>query len=136
MQIFSDKREDIIGLCVGLALLAVGVAIADIRPANYSIQRDSPVTANEDWGSPLRDLALEAGARSAILAQCGIGVSAVDFAFQHKLEAATISQTTRSGLWQTYRGAKASAAAALDRSGMKECGAAFGLLKDTIRDLE
>jgi len=83
----------------------------------------------------LRDLALEAGARTALLSQCGIDGAPIAFAFEHRLEASGISQAVRSNLWQSYGASRSSAAAVLARTEMTECGGAYGLLKETIHDL-
>jgi len=83
----------------------------------------------------LRDLALEAGGRTALLSQCGIDGAPIKFALERRLGASGISQAARSDLWQSYGAARSSSAAVLVRTRMTECGGAYGLLKETIHDL-
>jgi len=111
------------------ALFAV-VAVAPNLRAEPILGED------EDSPSSLGDLALEAGSRSAILGQCGIGGSPLMLALEHRLEAAGLSSMARSQLLQSFQTARSSAAAVLADSGTSQCSGAYGLLRDTIRDLD
>jgi hypothetical protein len=119
-------------LCLLLCLL---LASAAIRPAAPPGQDVSMIGRSDAAPVFLRDLALEAGARTALLSQCGIDGAPIAFAFEHRLEASGISQAVRRNLWQSYGASRSSAAAVLARTEMTECGGAYGLLKETIHDL-
>ena len=99
--------------------------------------RAEPVRGDdEDLPSSLGDLAREAGSRAAILDQCGIGSRPVMLAFERRLEVAWVSTAAKTELGESFQSARASAAATLVRSAGNECRGAFGLLRETIRDLE
>jgi hypothetical protein len=111
-------------------------SIPNPRPAAPP-KEDAPIIGRRDMApESLGDLALEAGTRTAILSQCSIDSAPIKFVFEHQLETAGMGQTARSDLWQSYWAARSSAAAALARSGMTECEGAYGLLKETIHDLD
>ena len=122
------------GLSVNLAMVtavAAGAAVPPLAPATQAERR----VAVADSGISLGDLALEAGSRSAILAYCGIDSAPIEFVFVRELEASGISQTAKADLWQSYERTRSSAVAVLARNGMTGCEGAYGLLKDTIHDL-
>ncbi len=128
------KRETLRGLSVSLAMVtavAAGAAVPPLAPASQAERR----VAVADSGMSLGDLALEAGSRSAMLAYCGIDSAPIEFVFVRELEASGISQTAKADLWQSYERARSSAVAVLARNGMTGCEGAYGLLKDTIHDL-
>jgi hypothetical protein len=113
--------------------VAAGAAVPPLAPATQAERRIAVVV--DDSGMSLGDLALEAGARSAMLAYCGIDSAPIEFVFVRELEASGTSQTAKAVLWQSYERARSSAVAVLARDGMTECEGAYGLLKDTIHDL-
>jgi hypothetical protein len=111
------------------ATLIASLAAGDLRA--------EPVRGDdEDLPSSLGDLAREAGSRAAILDQCGIGSRPVMLAFEHSLEVAWVSAAAKGELEQSFQSARATAAAALVRRPANECRGAFGLLRETIHDLE
>jgi hypothetical protein len=134
MQPPRSKRADATQLRKHFALIAfAAVLIASLASGDL---RAEPILGNdEDSPSSLSDLAREAGSRAAILGQCGIGSRPVMFVFERRLEAAGVSAAAKSELRQSSQSARASAAAALVRSAANECSGAFGLLRETIRDL-
>ena len=124
------------GLSVSLAMVtavAAGAAVPPLAPATEAERRVAVVV--DDSGMSLGDLALEAGSRSAMLAYCGIDSAPIEFVFVRELEASGISQTAKADLWQSYERARSSAVAVLARNGMTGCEGAYGLIKDTIHDL-
>jgi hypothetical protein len=124
------------GLSVSLTMLTAVAAGAAVLPMVPATQAERRVVADDnDSGRSLGDFALEAGSRSAILAYCGIDSAPIEFVFNRELEASEISQTAKADLWQSYGTARSSAVAVLARSGMTQCEGAYGLLKDTIHDL-
>jgi hypothetical protein len=104
-----------------------------LAPATQAERRVAVVV--DDSGMSLGDLALEAGSRSAMLAYCGIDSAPIEFVFVRELEVSGISKTAKADLWQSYGRARSSAVAVLARNGMTGCEGAYGLLKDTIHDL-
>jgi hypothetical protein len=128
---YADTRQlgkDFARIAFAAALIA-SLAAGDLRA--------EPVRGDdEDSPSSLGDLAREAGSRAAILDQCGIGSRPVMLAFERSLEVAWVSTAAKGELEQSFQSARASAAAALVRSAANECRGAFGLLRETIRDLE
>jgi hypothetical protein len=135
MQFAGSKCADATQLAKDFAFMAfAAVLIASLAAGDL---RAEPVRGDdEDLPSSLGDLAREAGSRAAILDQCGIGSRPVMVAFERSLEAAWMSAAAKSKLEQSFQSARASAAAALVRSAANECRGAFGLLRETIRDLE
>ena len=130
------KLKTLRGLSVSLAMLNAVAAGAAILPMVPATQAERRVVADDDEsGRSLGDFALEAGSRSAILAYCGIDSAPIEFAFNRELEALGMSQTAKRDLWQSYGRARSSAVAVLTRTGMTQCEGAYGLLKDTIHDL-
>ena len=124
------------GLSVSLAMVtavAAGAAVPPLAPAIQAERRVAVVV--DDSGMSLGDLALEAGSRSAMLAYCGIDSAPIEFVFVRELEASGISKTAKADLWQSYGRARSSAVVVLARNGMTGCEGAYGLLKDTIHDL-
>jgi hypothetical protein len=134
MQPTRSKRADATQLRKSFALIAfAAVLIASLAARDL---RAEPVLGDdEDSPGSLSDLAREAGSRAAILGQCGIGSRPVMLAFESRLEAAGVSAAAKSELRQSFQSARASAAAALVRSAANECRGAFGLLRETIRDM-
>jgi len=118
-----------------LASAAIRPAAPPVEPAAPSVEDVSMIGPSDTAPISLRDLALEAGGRAALLSQCGIGGAPIGFAFEHRLEASGISQAARSELWQSYGAARSAAAAVLAGTKMTQCGGAYGLLRETIRDL-
>jgi hypothetical protein len=135
VQPARSKRADARQLGKDFALIAFAASlIASLAAGDL---RAEPVRGDdEDLPSSLGDLAREAGSRAAILDQCGIGSRPVMLAFERSLEAAWVSAAAKSELEQSFQSARSSAAAALVRSAANECPGAFGLLRETIRDLE
>jgi hypothetical protein len=130
------KPETLRGLSVSLAMVTAVAAGAAVPPWAPATRAERPVIArDDDSGRSLGDLALKAGSRSAMLAYCGIDSAPIEFVFVRELEASGISQTAKADLWQSYGRARSSAVAVLARNGMTECEGAYGLLKDTIHDL-
>jgi hypothetical protein len=130
------KLKTLRGLSVSLAMLttvAAGAAALSMAPATQAERRVA--FAVNDSGTSVEDFAREAGSRSAILAYCGIDSAPIEFAFNRELEASGIGQTAKRDLSQSYRRARSSAVAVLARSGMTQCEGAYGLLKDTLHDL-
>jgi len=130
------KLKTLRGLSVSLTMLtavAAGAAVLPMVPASQAERRVA--LAVDDSGMSIGGFALEAGSRSAILAYCGIDSSPIEFVFGRELEASGISQTAKRDLWQSYGRARSSAVAVLARSGMTQCEGAYGLLKDTLHDL-
>jgi hypothetical protein len=123
------------GLSVSLTMLNVLAAGAAILPMVPATQAERRVAVVDDSGRSLRDYALEAGSRAAVLAYCGIDSAPIEFAFVRELEVSEISQTAKADLWQSYERARSSAVAVLARNGMSQCEGAYGLLKDTLHDL-
>jgi hypothetical protein len=123
------------GLSASLTMLNAVAADAAVLPMVPATQAERRVAVVDDSGRSLGDYALEAGSRSAILAYCGIDSSPIEFVFVRELEASGISQTAKADLWQSYERTRSSAVAVLARNGMTECEGAYGLLKDTIHDL-
>jgi hypothetical protein len=129
------KLKSLRGLSVSLTMLNALAAGAAILPMVPAIQAERRVAVVDDSGRSLGDYALEAGSRAAILAYCGIDSSPIEVVFNRELEASGISQAARRDLWQSYGRARSSAVAVLARSGITQCEGAYGLLKDTIHDL-
>ena len=130
------KLETLRSLSVSMAMVAAVNAGAAAPPMAPATGAERPVIAPDDGsGRSLADLALEAGSRSAMLAYCGIESAPIEFSFVRELEASEISQTAKADLWQSYGRARSSAVAVLARGGMTECEGAYGLLKETIHDL-
>ena len=130
------KRETLRGLSVSLAMVTAVAAGAAVPPSAPATQAERRVAVDvDDSGMSLGDLALEAGSRSAMLAYCGIDSAPIEFVFVRELEASGISKTAKADLWQSYGRARSSAVAVLARNGMTGCEGAYGLLKDTIHDL-
>jgi len=130
------KLKTLRGLSVSLTMLTAVAAGAAVLPMVPATQAERRVVADDDEsGRSLGDFALEAGSRSAILAYCGIDSAPIEFAFVRELEASGISQTAKADLWQSYERARSSAVAVLARNGMTQCEGAYGLLKDTLHDL-
>jgi hypothetical protein len=129
------KLKSLRGLSVSLTMLNALAAGAAILPMVPATQTERHVAVVDDSGRSLGDYALEAGSRAAILAYCGIDSSPIEVVFNRELEASGISQTARRDLWQSYGRARSSAVAVLARSGITQCEGAYGLLKDTIHDL-
>ena len=135
MQAARSKCADATQLGKAFALMAfaaaptASLAVGDLRA--------EPVLGDDEYlPSSLGDLAREAGSRAAFLDQCGIGSRPVMLAFEHRLEAAWVSAAAKSELEQSFQSARISAAAALVRGAANDCPGAFGLLRETIRDLE
>jgi hypothetical protein len=129
------KLKSLRGLSVSLTMLNALAAGAAILPMVPAIQAERRVAVVDDSGRSFGDYALEAGSRAAILAYCGIDSSPIEVVFNRELEASGISQAARRDLWQSYGRARSSAVAVLARSGITQCEGAYGLLKDTIHDL-
>ncbi len=129
------KLKSLRGLSVSLTMLNTLAAGAAILPMVPATQAERRVAVVDDFGRSLGDYALEAGSRAAILAYCGIDSSPIEVVFNRELEASGISQTARRDLWQSFGRARSSAVAVLARSGITQCEGAYGLLKDTIHDL-
>jgi hypothetical protein len=113
---------------------AIGFTVALLATAPSL--RAEPILGEEDAPSSLGELALEAGSRAAILGQCGIGGRPLMLAFEHRLQAAGVSAAAKDELMQRFQEARSSAAAALADSGSSQCSGAYGLLRETIRDLD
>jgi hypothetical protein len=128
------KSLTVIG--AALAIWAAGAAIAAVGPTSPLGEAAALSAAPSAVSAPLRQLALEAGERSAILAQCGIGPAPVDFAFGRTLDRAGLDRADRDGLWQRYRSARADAAVVLARQGAEDCAGAPDLLTSTVHDLQ
>jgi hypothetical protein len=129
------KLKSLRGLSVSLTMLNALAAGAAILPMVPAIPAERRVAVVDDSGRSLGDYALEAGSRAAILAYCGIDSSPIEVVFNRELEASGISQAARRDFWQSYGRARSSAVAVLARSGITQCEGAYGLLKDTIHDL-
>jgi hypothetical protein len=130
------KLKTLRGLSVSLTMLNAVAAGAAILPTVPATQAEPRVAvAVDDSGRSVGDFALEAGSRSAILAYCGIDSAPIEFVFNRELEASGINQIARRDLWQSYGRARSLAVAVLARSGMTQCEGAYGLLRDTIHDL-
>ena len=135
MQPARSKCADATQLEKDFALIAFAAALIASLAAG-DLRAEPVLRDDEDLPSSLSDLAREAGSRAAILDQCGIGSRPVMLAFERRLEAAWVSAAAKSELGESFQSARASAAAALVRSAANECRGAFGLLRETIRDLE
>jgi hypothetical protein len=112
------------------------MALLTVLAAAPSLQAEPILNDEDDAPSSFAELALEAGSRAAILGQCGIGASPVIYAFEHRLESAALSTADKSRLRQSLQSARSSAAGALAASGTSQCSGAYGLLQQTIRDMD
>ena len=117
-------------------LTALVIALFSVLATAPSLQAEPILTEEEDAPSSFAELALEAGSRAALLGQCGVGASPVIYAFEHRLESAELSTAAKSQLRQSLQSARSSAAGALAASGTSQCSGAYGLLQQTIRDMD
>jgi hypothetical protein len=115
-----------------IALVSALLAVLATAP---SLRAEPILGEEEDLPGSLDELALEAGSRAAILGQCGIGGHPVMLAFEQRLQDAGLSGAAKGQLLQIFQDARSSAAAVLARSGTSQCSGAYGLLRETIRDL-
>jgi hypothetical protein len=135
MQPARSKCADATQLGRNIARMTFAAALIASLAAG-DLRAEPVLNDDEESPSSLSDLAREAGSRAAILDQCGIGSRPVMLAFERRLEVAWVSAAAKTELGESFQSARASAAAALVRSAANECPGAFGLLRETIRDLE
>jgi len=112
------------------------MALLTVLATAPSLQAEPILNDEDDAPSSFAELALEAGSRAALLGQCGVGANPVIYAFEHRLESAELSTADKSRLWQSLQSARSSAAGVLAASGTSQCTGAYGLLQQTIRDMD
>jgi len=115
---------------------ALAMALFSVLASAPSSRAEPILNEEDDAPSTFAELALEAGSRAAILGQCSIGASPVIYAFEHRLDSAELSPADKSRLRQGLQSARSSAAEALAASGTSQCSGAYGLLRQTIRDMD